>query len=708
MVYEKFRREIMNKMRLNKKIASAVISMTLAFNMFTPISVQALGKFDIKSSFIAKEIDNKTLEIVPGVTEKAYRFIDKDGKKQYVSLMEIRWTSSRVGVKAGTPNNKDSYGMQSVINQAKASIASGDKVVGGVNGDFYYTVTGEPIGIVYKNGKAVKANHASEWNFFGVLEDGTPIIGDGKKYNEVKDSLQEALGGNAILAREGRIYQTPSIGGYREPRTAVGIKKDGTIFFVTVDGRQEGHSAGISMPDLAQLMIDLGAVEALNLDGGGSSTFVSRKLGSSDLILKNKPSGGIMRNVGNSWLVINKEESDGIISLAHIEPFHKTFQVGARVQFKATGIDKGGKIISIPQGTVDWSLSDNSYGTIDSNGVFLSNGKVGQVQVQTSYNDEIIGRTWVEIIKLEENNKWNIENKTRIAGVNRFETAVSIAKTMYKDGCENVIITNGYNYTDEISASILGNNLKAPVLLVGNSNEQDKIALDYIKQYMNKDGKVFIVGGTGAVGEKFVDKLKVLGIRNIDRMDGKDRYETNIKTNNKLTIEKGSPIIIASGEGFADALSIASIAQVKNYPIILTSKNNLSKDAKEYIKKIEPSKIHIVGGEGVVSKEVKNSLMELTSLSNNNIVRLQGSDRYNTNISVLKYFDIGGDTLAIASGTTFPDSLVGSVYASSKNAPILLVNNNMDLSEQNKYIHSKKYKSCIIFGGTGVVRDGLF
>lgn len=698
----------MNKVRINKKIVSAVISMAVAFNMYIPISVQALGKFDVKSSFIAKEIDNKTLKIVPGITEKTYSFIDKYGKRQHVFLMEVSFNTSKVGVKAGTPNNKDGYGMQSVINQAKASISSGNNIVGGVNGDFYYTVTGEPIGIVYKNGRAVKSNPAAEWNFFGVLKDGTPIIGDGKKYKEIKDSLQEALGGNAILVNNGRIYQTPTVGANREPRTAVGIKKDGTIFFITVDGRQEGHSSGISMVDLAQLMIDLGAVQALNLDGGGSSTFVSRKIGSSDLILKNRPSGGAMRSVGNSWLIVNEEESDGIVSVAHIEPFHKTFEVGSKIQFKVTGIDKGGKIISIPQGTVDWSLSDNSYGTIDGNGVFLSNGKVGQVQVQTSYNDEIIGRTWVGITKPEESNKWTIENKTRIAGINRFETATSIAKTMYKEGCQNVIITNGYNYTDEISASILGNNLKAPVILVGNSEEQDKSALNYIKQYMNKDGKVFIVGGIGAVGEEFVGKLKKIGIENIDRMDGKDRYETNIKTNNELTIEKGSPIIISSGEGFADSLSIVSIAQMKNYPIILTSKNNLSKDAKNYIKEIGPSKIHIVGGEGVVSKEVKNSLKELTGLSDNNIVRLQGSDRYNTNISVLKYFDIGGETLAIAAGTTFPDSLVGSLYASSKNAPILLVNNTMDLSEQNKYIYSKKYKSCIIFGGTGVVKDGLF
>ena len=55
---------------------------------------------------------------------------------------------------------------------------------------------------------------------------------------------------------------------------------------------------------------------------------------------------------------------------------------------------------------------------------------------------------------------------------------------------------------------------------------------------MNKDGKVFIVGGNGAVREEFVSKLKLLEIKNIDRMDGKNRYETNIKTNDKLNIKR--------------------------------------------------------------------------------------------------------------------------------------------------------------------------
>ena len=60
----------------------------------------------------------------------------------------------------------------------------------------------------------------------------------------------------------------------RHPRTAVGVRADGTLLFVTVDGRRPEESVGMSLPELTDLMIELGSVSAINLDGGGSTTMV--------------------------------------------------------------------------------------------------------------------------------------------------------------------------------------------------------------------------------------------------------------------------------------------------------------------------------------------------------------------------------------------------------------------------------------------------
>jgi exopolysaccharide biosynthesis protein len=85
------------------------------------------------------------------------------------------------------------------------------------------------------------------------------------------------------LIREGRVLEDheaesskfgPGFSLKRHPRTGVGIRKDGSLIFVVVDGRQEGLSVGMTLPELARLLKDNGAYDAYNLDGGGSSTMV--------------------------------------------------------------------------------------------------------------------------------------------------------------------------------------------------------------------------------------------------------------------------------------------------------------------------------------------------------------------------------------------------------------------------------------------------
>ena len=70
----------------------------------------------------------------------------------------------------------------------------------------------------------------------------------------------------------------------RHPRSAIFTKKDGTIVLLTVDGRSEGNAAGMSIPELAYLVKWLGGYDAINLDGGGSTT----------LWLKNAPENGVL------------------------------------------------------------------------------------------------------------------------------------------------------------------------------------------------------------------------------------------------------------------------------------------------------------------------------------------------------------------------------------------------------------------------------
>jgi hypothetical protein len=90
------------------------------------------------------------------------------------------------------------------------------------------------------------------------------------------------LGAGPRLVAGGRAIEDPGLKFYpadfattRHPRTAAGILKDGRIALVTVDGRQPTLSVGLSIPELAALMLELGCADAINLDGGGSTTMVA-------------------------------------------------------------------------------------------------------------------------------------------------------------------------------------------------------------------------------------------------------------------------------------------------------------------------------------------------------------------------------------------------------------------------------------------------
>lgn len=113
-----------------------------------------------------------------------------------------------------------------------------------------------------------------------------------------------AIGGGPRLIQNGEIHITaveehfrPDVVMGRAPRTALGITERGRLLIVTVSGRSE-YSIGMTLEELAQLMQDLGAVEAMNLDGGGSTTMVLRQR------IFNLPSSGEERKVSNALLVL--------------------------------------------------------------------------------------------------------------------------------------------------------------------------------------------------------------------------------------------------------------------------------------------------------------------------------------------------------------------------------------------------------------------
>jgi phosphodiester glycosidase len=111
----------------------------------------------------------------------------------------------------------------------------------------------------------------------------------------------DVIGGDTMLVHEGRVSVPTYCGSYycqAQPRTAIGVQADGRLIMVVVDGRQPGYSLGLSIVGFARLMKKLGAVEALNLDGGGASTMVVKGT------VVNRPSDGHLRHVATAAMIL--------------------------------------------------------------------------------------------------------------------------------------------------------------------------------------------------------------------------------------------------------------------------------------------------------------------------------------------------------------------------------------------------------------------
>ena len=275
---------------------------------------------------------------------------------------------------------------------------------------------------------------------------------------------------------------------------------------------------------------------------------------------------------------------------------------------------------------------------------------------------------------------------TRVAGVDRINTAVEVSKKYY-NSAETVIIANYEKFADSLSASALSKALKAPILLV-QKDQLDSVVAQEINRLGAKN--VVVIGG-----DHSVDKAKnSLSKYNVQTIAGSDRYETSAKIAQEIIKRTGTTqAVIASGETFADALTVAPLANKNNMPILLVQPNNIPKATQEVLKQIKNT--IIVGGEKTISNQVANKLPNAT--------RIAGANRYETAKKIYEYGFKDRKEVNIANGTNFADSLViGSI-----DCPILLAESNEVPESTKQAIKDSKFEKVNVFGGENSIDESV-
>lgn len=276
------------------------------------------GRYDIalgRADIIGVELPNSnglqlkretTSALANGIDYTERFYTDRDGKPVRAYIIAIE--RGAASIYTGTPQdgtvllNK----VSNVANQMKAANNNGKNAIAGVNADFFdMGGTCLPRGLCVKEGELLSS--ASDRPWFGVHADGSYVIGNGSSSFDKLDGADKIIsgvGGSDILMSYGKIATISSrdFSTIRHPRTAVGYDSTGKLYLVVVDGRQPSVSNGASLSDLASIFYSLGCTDALNLDGGGSSTVILKNA-AGNYVTKNSPSAGALRAVSSTLLV---------------------------------------------------------------------------------------------------------------------------------------------------------------------------------------------------------------------------------------------------------------------------------------------------------------------------------------------------------------------------------------------------------------------
>lgn len=291
------------------------------------------------------------------------------------------------------------------------------------------------------------------------------------------------------------------------------------------------------------------------------------------------------------------------------------------------------------------------------------------------------------------------ENVQRISGQNRVQTAIEVSKKMFKEGTNKVVLANQNNYSDVLTASPFAKANNASLLYVS-SNSISKEVMSEIARLKAKE--ITIIGGEKSVDEGLKKELEKRNFK-VDRLSGIDRYKTSAKIAAKLIDNKTTTLEIASGENYADALSLNNAAEKDKAPILLVRVNAIDKSVEDVIKSSKASLINIAGGEKSVSESTK---VNVKKISNATVNRIGGADRYETSILLAKYSG-AKEVVVVASGENFADALVAAPFSAKQKGAILLTNKDKLGQKTEQFIKDTKFNKSYVIGGEKSVSEDV-
>jgi putative cell wall-binding protein len=194
---------------------------------------------------------------------------------------------------------------------------------------------------------------------------------------------------------------------------------------------------------------------------------------------------------------------------------------------------------------------------------------------------------------------------TRLAGADRYATSAAISTATYAPGVPVAYIATGLGFADALSGAPAAAQQGGPLLLVPGTSIPSVVATELARL---QPGRIVVLGGTSVVSAGVASALDAYTTGTVTRLAGADRYATSAAIST-ATYAPGVPVAyIATGLGFADALSGAPAAAQQGGPLLLVPGTSIPSVVATELARLQPGRIVVLGGTSVVSAGVASAL----------------------------------------------------------------------------------------------------
>ena len=279
---------------------------------------------------------------------------------------------------------------------------------------------------------------------------------------------------------------------------------------------------------------------------------------------------------------------------------------------------------------------------------------------------------------------------TRVSGADRITTATAISAREYPvaQSAQGVVLARADTFPDALAGGPLAASLRAPLLLTS-ATSLSAATESQIKSSLAPGGTVTLLGGSSAISDAVAASITADGYT-VKRYTGVDRDATAVA----IADANATPaaILLADGDGFADALSAGAAAAHLGGVVLLTDGPALSAVVRAYISAHPDVPVYAVGGPAAAAYPAATPVV--------------GTDRYATSVAVAHKFFTAPTIVGLASGITFPDALAGGVEMGTLGGPMLLVEPTSMPADVGTYITTTPtITSMNVYGGPTAIAN---